>query len=120
MPTHNLVNYIIIPVEFCRFPVPDAKLAICIARNKVTITTNQKKALYSYFKQRSRKAYATRLQGDMGIFLKINLPNLGSALQKINHIKASVYGAFTHPMAVTAVKLQPNHKLIEIYSCKQL
>jgi len=29
----------ILPVEFCRFPVPDAKFAICIAGNKVTKTT---------------------------------------------------------------------------------
>lgn len=32
------VKTVILPIEFCRFPVPDTKFAICIARNKVTTT----------------------------------------------------------------------------------
>lgn len=60
MPTHNLVNYIIIPVEFCRFPVPDAKLAICIARNKVTITTKPKKGVVQLFQTKLSESLSDR------------------------------------------------------------
>ena len=44
--------------------------------------------------------------------LLINLPNLGycSPLQKIDHIDKCLWYFYTHPVAVTAVNLQPNHK----------
>jgi len=57
-----------------------------------------------------RKAYGIRPLGYIGN-LSINLPNLAMVHPYEKGItKTCVYGTFTHPMVVTTVKLQRNHK----------